>query len=135
MSTVQDRQLGRGLAGEGDRHDALESAGPGDPGDGCLDPGAVAAGLPALEDTGQLGQRPAGLGQGLVQPGRLLGVQGRGVGEQYPPLRAERLHAGLVDGQFAEAFGVDQGASPGRAAEQRRVRCSSPVTWDGTEDH
>ena len=61
---------------------------------GGLEPGPVAADLPALEHPGQLGQRPGGLGQGLVQPGGLHGVQRRGMGEHHPALRAERLDAG-----------------------------------------
>jgi hypothetical protein len=73
--------------------------GSGDPGDLGLECGAVTAALAGVQDPGELGQRPGGFGQGLVEPAGLFGVQVRGVGEQDPAGRAEGVGGGLVRGE------------------------------------
>jgi hypothetical protein len=79
----------------------------GDPGYLGLDSGGPAAGLAAGQGRGQLAQGPGGLGQGLVEAGRLGGVQVRGVGQDDPPVGAEHERAGVVGAQSWVLLGVD----------------------------
>src|ERR1035441_6552587 len=98
-------------------------AGPGfagDSGDLGLHLLAGAAGLAAAEGGGQLVQLLAGLGQGGAgEPGRLCGVQLRGVGQDRPALRAVDLAAGVVGGQPVEAALIHDG--PGRGGQGGQV--------------
>jgi hypothetical protein len=81
----------------------------------------AAPGVPAGQGVGQLGQRPSGLGQGLLEAAGLRGVQGRGVREQDASVDAEHDPPGVVRGQLAEPVRVDHGAPPGRQGEQVRM--------------
>ena len=71
-STAMRGQVGRVLAGEGVGDDPGQPAGLEDLGDLGLDAGAVLAGFAAGESLGQLGQTPAGAGDGLVEPPGLV---------------------------------------------------------------
>jgi hypothetical protein len=96
-----DRQAGRGLAGEGDGENPVQPAGAQDFGDLGLDAVAVFAGVPAGEAGLQLGQLAAGLGQGLLEPAGLAGVEGGRVGDDYPsgcPQRVRGSGAGRPPG-------------------------------------
>jgi hypothetical protein len=57
--------------------DPGDPAGPGDRADRSLYRGRGPAGVAAGQGGGQFGHGAGGLGQGLVEPGRLGGVQGR----------------------------------------------------------
>jgi hypothetical protein len=98
--------------------------------DDGLYPGAVAAALATFEYPGELVQLAGGLGDGLVEPAGLFGVQVRGVGQQYPALRAEGVDAGLVGGEPTVASRVDAGSVPGWQREQLGVL----RRWQGADE-
>jgi hypothetical protein len=83
------------------------SAGPQDAGDLGLDLVAGLAGVAAGEPRRQLGELPAGLGQGLVEPAGLLVMQVLGVGDHDAALRTQHHLAGLEGLKPGEAAGID----------------------------
>ncbi len=78
----------------------------------------AAAGPAAGQGRGELTELPGGLGQGLIEPAGLLGVQVRRVCQHRPPGTAECRHGGVDRGQAGEPVRINDGVVGGGQGEQ-----------------